>query len=395
MPGLLDSALNDPLSQLGIGLLGGQSSNFGQNLAQAMQFAQAQKVRQMQEEHLHQQMLAQKLAFEEHQRQQQQGEKDRGILQGLPAEGNTTFDRVQKQVEYMQKNGASPQAIKPYLDLLEKFRPKAKADQQMVKMPDGSLGLINILDDGSSQVVPYKPAEKLKELNLGGSVGMVGEYSGNPNSVYRTTMTPGQVAQDQRSRETLAQSERHFQAGGNQYDAERGVTVNTRTGEATPVLQDGKPIGAREKAPAENELTAAGYAGRMAAAENIFGTIGPAGQPNAKTFIAANLPKLDPVKRRAMERAVMSPQQQQYRQAQEDWVRAKLRKESGAVIADDEMQREIETYFPQIGDSPEVIQQKARSRATALQGMTVASGKAENRVSSVSGARPPLASFGR
>lgn len=67
-----------------------------------------------------------------------------------------------------------------------------------------------------------------------------------------------------------AQSERHFQAtqsnAGQQYDADRGVIVNTRTGEARPVTSGGQPLGAKDKPAPEayskgmsgiNELTGA------------------------------------------------------------------------------------------------------------------------------------------
>lgn len=157
----------------------------------------------------------------------------------------------------------------------------------------------------------------------------------------------------------------------------------------------GGPAEKQPKDPGEAELTAAGYAGRMAAAEGVINTVGPAGFPSPRTAIAANLPKLGPGMRRAAERAVMTPEQQQFRQAQEDWVRAKLRKESGAVIAEDEMQREIETYFPQLWElnNPKVIQQKARARATAIAAMTTAAGKAKNTVEQTANARPPLESF--
>lgn len=58
-----------------------------------------------------------------------------------------------------------------------------------------------------------------------------------------------------------------------------------------------------------------------------------------------------------------------YRQSQESWVRAKLRKESGAVIGADEMRDEISTYFPKPGDSPAVIKQKSKARETATRGL--------------------------
>jgi hypothetical protein len=74
-----------------------------------------------------------------------------------------------------------------------------------------------------------------------------------------------------------------------------------------------------------------------------------------------------------------------HRQAQEDWVRAKLRKESGAVIADEEMEREIATYFPKPGDTPQVIKQKAKARETAIQGMKKAAGPAGQRINAPTG----------
>jgi hypothetical protein len=67
---------------------------------------------------------------------------------------------------------------------------------------------------------------------------------------------------------------------------------------------------------------------------------------------------------------------QQYRQAQENWVTANLRAESGAVIGDAEMEREIAKYFPQANDKPATIEQKARSRKSAELAMEVRGGPA-------------------
>jgi hypothetical protein len=73
-----------------------------------------------------------------------------------------------------------------------------------------------------------------------------------------------------------------------------------------------------------------------------------------------------------------SPDRQKALQAQRDWVRAKLRKESGAAIGVDEMNNEILTYFPQIGDSQGVIAQKKQAREQAINGMIESSGGAYN-----------------
>ena len=67
---------------------------------------------------------------------------------------------------------------------------------------------------------------------------------------------------------------------------------------------------------------------------------------------------------------------QQIEQAQNDWIRAKLRKESGAVIAPEEMEDERTTYFPQPGDSKKTVQQKKVYRDAATKAMIQEAGKA-------------------
>lgn len=129
-----------------------------------------------------------------------------------------------------------------------------------------------------------------------------------------------------------------------------------------PITPQQKP-----KEPTDVERTAAGFADRMIAAESALSQIGEQGVPTYATGAAA-------VVGPTAERLTQTPQQQAYSQAQADWVRAKLRKESGAVIGEEEMKSEIRTYFPQPGDSPQVIEQKARARDTAIKGMLRSAG---------------------
>ncbi|PJN92927.1 hypothetical protein CNY89_25310, partial [Amaricoccus sp. HAR-UPW-R2A-40] len=63
-------------------------------------------------------------------------------------------------------------------------------------------------------------------------------------------------------------------------------------------------------------------------------------------------------------------------QKQMDWVRAKLRYESGAVIGDDEARQEAATYFPRPGDRPERVKAKEESRKQAIEQMRLAAGRA-------------------
>ena len=122
----------------------------------------------------------------------------------------------------------------------------------------------------------------------------------------------------------------------------------------------------------EGERNAAGYLMRMTEASKLLDQFEGSGAATYGTQTAAAVPFVGG----AIRRAVMTPDQQQYRQAQEDWVRAKLRKESGASIATDEMDREIETYFPMPGEGKEVIAQKRKARATANAAMRQSSGRA-------------------
>jgi hypothetical protein len=71
---------------------------------------------------------------------------------------------------------------------------------------------------------------------------------------------------------------------------------------------------------------------------------------------------------------LISSEKQRYNQAAKDWIRAKLRRESGAVIGEEEAAEEYRTYFPVPGDGEEVIAQKARARKTAEKAMRSASG---------------------
>ncbi|HEL7630517.1 TPA: transglycosylase SLT domain-containing protein [Stenotrophomonas maltophilia] len=75
-------------------------------------------------------------------------------------------------------------------------------------------------------------------------------------------------------------------------------------------------------------------------------------------------------------RAATTTQGQQFQQAAMNWIRANLRSESGAAIGVKEAEDEYKNYFPVLGDSPEVIEQKARNRAVAEQAMRSKAGGA-------------------
>lgn len=68
------------------------------------------------------------------------------------------------------------------------------------------------------------------------------------------------------------------------------------------------------------------------------------------------------------------PEFQKFDQARRDFVNAILRRESGAVISEQEFDNAEKQYFPVPGDSPEVIEQKRRNRENAIAGIRAGSG---------------------
>jgi hypothetical protein len=109
--------------------------------------------------------------------------------------------------------------------------------------------------------------------------------------------------------------------------------------------------------PTEGQGLASGFYDRMASSSETIDALEDSGY-DPSTLSHAAVPDM-----------LAPPETQQYRQAQRDWVRAKLRKESGAAIGEKEMADEIKTYFPQPNDSPKTVEQKRRARAVAERAM--------------------------
>jgi len=113
--------------------------------------------------------------------------------------------------------------------------------------------------------------------------------------------------------------------------------------------------------PTQGQATAGSYATRMAEAEKRLSSVEGYDPTNITDNTLGNIPLIG--------NYAKSSQGRQYSQSQKDWVRAKLRKESGAVIGADEEKGEIETYFPQPGDDAETIEQKRIARMIATNNM--------------------------
>lgn len=284
-----------------------------------------------------------------------QRKKQSALVQQV-ASLNSPDDAMQLLNGMVQSGEVPPQLANGYANLI-------KTD------PKWQLKLIMGISDPSKMLELLKP--HLQTVNAGNAqvqqvvdpiTGKVTETGRtqifqSPDSVASVAATiRGQDITDKNARLGREQADRHF---------------NT-------TQENNKNSGTVE------ERNAAGYSARMAEATKLLDKYEETGKPSFRSALAETVPFVGDTARRFNS----TPDQQMYRQAQEDWVRAKLRKESGAAIGKDEMEREIATYFPQVGDSAEVVAQKKQARLVANEAMKKSSGRAAY-ASEVKPAAPP------
>lgn len=115
------------------------------------------------------------------------------------------------------------------------------------------------------------------------------------------------------------------------------------------------------------ERTALGYYNRM---RDALGTVEPLEDEISKMGLGGQaaleyLPNI-----------MQSQTGQSYRQAQRAFTEARLRKESGAAIPQNEYENDARTYFAQPGDTAATIQQKRMARQEVLDGIGFSAGNA-------------------
>lgn len=144
----------------------------------------------------------------------------------------------------------------------------------------------------------------------------------------------GQNLTDAREAKKMAQADSHFQA--------------TQAG--------GKPL-------TEGQANSARYGSRMAESHDILQELSGKGVNVSNPGSRSGWGVGDAVN------MISSADQQRLDQAKRDFINANLRRESGASISPTEFDNAEKQYFPQRGDSKEVIAQKAKNREIAIRGM--------------------------
>lgn len=234
-------------------------------------------------------------------------------------------------------------------------KPPKKLKDTRTLMQGGKRVTVNFYDDGTQEVLPFDPdAEKLHFADAGGTAGVgLDPFTGKPVSAGITkTMTPG---------------ERDSSARG-----WAGINLQKESAQRAEAAAAQPP---KPEKPTDPQLAARGFLGRMTQAGAILDKLEDAGYTPSygSSYVEGmkQIPMIGGTVGGLINRGAnaVEPRMGLYNQAQRDWVRAKLRKESGAVIGKEEEEAEIRTYFPQAGDPPALITQKRAARKAAERAM--------------------------
>lgn len=151
------------------------------------------------------------------------------------------------------------------------------------------------------------------------------------------------------------------------------VLADPKSGATRPVLgPDGQPLKgkAADRQMTDSQAKANLFGSRMSESHRILTDLEGKYNPmavNAK-MAAAEIPGVGGAAGYAGN-LMLSKEGQMAEQAQRDFINAVLRRESGAVISAPEFANGQKQYFPQPGDTPEVLAQKRRNRELAISGM--------------------------
>ena len=274
---------------------------------------------------------------------------------------------------------------KRFMDIARELNPRPEVTGQPFEVTDatGKPVLVQQMKSGALQTLPgFGPKREVVLQSLGGRTVAINKSALKGGESYAMSMTPGEVASNlvargnldvNRGRLNLSQAEFTRGAFDRVETPDGFVNIPKGGGAAVPIMGPGgtqlKGVGGQ---PTEGQTNAAGFAQRMELAQSIFARLPAGSQPGAGTRTLEAIPFVGG----ALARSGQGADTQMYDQAAQDWIRAKLRKESGAAIGVDEARQEYATYFPMVGDSDAKIAQKAEARRVVTEGMQKAAGRA-------------------
>lgn len=388
--GLAGARRGEPINSIGRAGLAGLSGYAGaqDRQLQQQQFGMSKELRDLQVSQLRRQQEQEDLRrrvvptlFQPQVTEPQVSMNEIGLPQvDRPA---TTTGIPQFNVQRALAAGLDPKDIQAYASLQDIGRPEV-ARQVDIEGPQGQK-LVQNLDKFGRPVGQPMPAYTAPvQVDTGRGVQFVRPQAGmnlpkQPSFGDQIAMGNLGVAQERLALDKVDKQkpQLNLEAGGWVYPP----TETNPAGLVIPVVGGGSL-----KPPTEGQGKAVLFGARMQSSNQTLEELAKQGYqtPSYAKSAAESVPLVGGMLGRAVSSTpIVSQQEQRLEQAQRDFINAVLRRESGAVIAPSEFDNAQKQYFPQFGDSPEVIAQKQRNRETALRGIQYEAGphaKAINQI---------------
>lgn len=280
-------------------------------------------------------------------------------------------------------NARNKQLIKNYNTLLETRNAKEKYMTTMIGLEQADRQSTdkrfeNMFNMGM-QIADYQQKIQTNAQNqmkwLSENIGFDGLYKSTGGDPYYTSLVEKTLGLPkggllQASRRAEQERSYELEERALDLDVKRGQLALQRSNLATDELQRMK-LGAdidsiysemtNGKPATPAQLQVAGYRDRLMESNQVIDQIG-----GKFTGISGKLQGLSGPFGIGTPNALKSPEYQQFEQAQRNFINANLRRESGASISPEEFKNARLQYFPQPGDSQEVLKQKAANRSTVV-----------------------------
>lgn len=279
------------------------------------------------------------------------GQRRAAALEGMLASENPMVQKIAGAIY------PTLQPEKPKLQLGNidpaKFTPASIADA----MNSGDVSKLQLIAPEGAALTPLSKMLSEREARI----------ARNPNDPNIAILTDAIKKEIAPARGTTVNVTNRYGAPISAVDAEgKPVFIQpSQTGGPPSVLEGFAPPAAKAPPMTEGQANAAGFASRIASALPSLQRL----SPPRSAIVAEGLPL-------GLGASQLTDKDQQFFQAERNFITAILRRESGAAISPSEFESARRQYIPQPGDGPETLKQKARERSLALENMRRSAGPA-------------------
>jgi hypothetical protein len=209
------------------------------------------------------------------------------------------------------------------------------------------------------------------QADTGGAVQFLDPYTQKPVSSLAKTLSPDAKASNALgwANNAVSRERLNLDRGGYTFSAELGGYVPKAPGGQFVPLTGGPGAGAAKLTESEGKNTL--YLSQMRDASNTLDTLEKDGKTVSPALVAATGSPYT--------NWMAGKTSQQVGQTQRQWAEAYLRAKTGAAATAGEVENNIRTYFPVVGDDAATIKQKREARSQAERDMEIPAGRGADR----------------